>query len=271
MSRAFFKQSLKNPLHLSTRLILSLISSTSYAQNLPLNPSPQPSPVSYSTPQIIPGKVIKISDGDTIHFLPTAAQGNILMRLKLRFDSIDTAELHVQGVDRTQTPPVLKMMSQGYWGEQGAIQLQKLLPIGTLATIKAYGLDKYGRTLSQVFVKGLNINLEMIRGGVASMYIICDDKCSRSTLIERRLTQFRNACLEASQKKIGFFDPKNPLPEWPFVFRARVQERPLHRLIGDMANKKYLAPTDYQKVNVCNRIFFESEADAKRMGFTKGF
>jgi endonuclease YncB( thermonuclease family) len=37
-------------------------------------------------------------------------------------------------------------------------------------TIKEYGTDRYGRILGVVFVNGTNVNLEMVRAGLAEVY-----------------------------------------------------------------------------------------------------
>ena len=37
-------------------------------------------------------------------------------------------------------------------------------------TVKSYGIDRYGRTLGVVFVNGLNVNLEMVKVGLAEVY-----------------------------------------------------------------------------------------------------
>jgi endonuclease YncB( thermonuclease family) len=36
--------------------------------------------------------------------------------------------------------------------------------------IKSYGPDRYGRTLAEVFVDRLNVNIEMLKAGYAEVY-----------------------------------------------------------------------------------------------------
>jgi endonuclease YncB( thermonuclease family) len=36
--------------------------------------------------------------------------------------------------------------------------------------VKSFGTDRYDRTLGVVFVKGININLEMVKAGLAEVY-----------------------------------------------------------------------------------------------------
>jgi micrococcal nuclease len=38
------------------------------------------------------------------------------------------------------------------------------------ADVKSYGVDRYGRVLGEVFVDGNNVNLEMVKAGLAEVY-----------------------------------------------------------------------------------------------------
>ena len=42
--------------------------------------------------------------------------------------------------------------------------------IKKVVDIKGYGLDQYNRILAVIFVEGRNINLEMVRAGLAEVY-----------------------------------------------------------------------------------------------------
>jgi micrococcal nuclease len=60
--------------------------------------------------------------------------------------------------------------------------------------VKSYGTDRYGRTLGVVFVGGENVNLEMVKAGLAEVY--------RGKPTGRlNLVPYRNA--EAEAKKAG--------------------------------------------------------------------
>ena len=36
--------------------------------------------------------------------------------------------------------------------------------------VKSYGIDSYGRTLGVVFINGIDVNLEMVKAGLAEVY-----------------------------------------------------------------------------------------------------
>ena len=44
------------------------------------------------------------------------------------------------------------------------------LVLNKSVTVKSYGIGRYGRTLGVVFVNGMNVNLEMVKVGLAEVY-----------------------------------------------------------------------------------------------------
>jgi endonuclease YncB( thermonuclease family) len=219
-------------------------------------------PSSYADSQMIPGTVIKISDGDTVHFQPQSAQGGDSKRLKVRMDGMDTPELHLQD-------PNGDMQSQGYWGEEAAKMLASLVVIGQKGKLQAFGQDKYGRVLGKLInSKNIDLNLEMVKSGWGVMYFICAKGCNLTKLNEMKIPEYRSACNFAYAKGLGVFNPKKPIPELPFEFRARIQKKGFSRFVANMKTKKYYEPNDYKKVPVCDRLFFDSVEDAQKLGFS---
>jgi endonuclease YncB( thermonuclease family) len=203
-------------------------------------------------PKTYHGTVTKISDGDTIRFKPDgAAQDGKDWAIRMIIE--DTGELHL--------PTDGGMASQGYWGEQGLKQLEKLISIGDKVELQDFGTDAYGRVLGRIYRKDLDVNLEMVRSGWGAMYLICDINGSCED------EDARAACHEAFDAGRGIYDPSNPIPELPFLFRARMQKKGLARFVGSMRTHKYYAPKEYKKVHICDRVFFNSAADARRAGY----
>ena len=56
-------------------------------------------------------------------------------------------------------------------------------------TIKSYGTDRYGRSLSEVFVNGINMNIEMVRVGLAEVYRGKPESFFKDRCIENGLWQ----------------------------------------------------------------------------------
>lgn len=205
-----------------------------------------------ATPRTYRGVVTKISDGDTFRFLPEGMT-SVGDSWAIRMMTIDTAELHL--------PAKGGVMSQGYWGREGQAELESMISAGDAVEVVSYGRDTYGRVLGKVHRGAQDVNLEMVRSGWAALYVICDEaSCDMDPA-------YQDACRDAVSNGRGLFDPENPLRELPFLFRSRVQERPLAKFVADVSSGKYYAPKDYDRVDVCDRVFFLNEADAIAKGF----
>jgi endonuclease YncB( thermonuclease family) len=203
------------------------------------------------------GKVAKISDGDTIHVkVPSEARP-----LKIRMIGIDTPELHFPAAGGWQ--------SQGHWAEKAQERLARLIPLNAQVTLETFGTDKYGRTLARIMRGGKDINLEMVRDGLALPYIICEGSDCNSTFLKRHEVQeYLDACVSAKRRELGIFDAEEPLDEMPFEFRMRLQSRDPDKFVGDFRDSTYRQPDQYKRIPECFRIFFLKESDTAKIGYT---
>jgi endonuclease YncB( thermonuclease family) len=96
-------------------------------------------------------KVINVYDGDSL-----LVQGMDL-NLKIRMVGIDAPET---GGSRKPGQPFSRKAHQ-YLSRQ--IQ-------GRSVTLKTYGLGGYNRVLAEVFINDINMNLEMVKAGLAEVY-----------------------------------------------------------------------------------------------------
>ena len=97
-------------------------------------------------------KVVRVTDGDTIK---TRSDGKeIIVRLV--------------GIDAPETSKKKNEPGQPY--SRKATQLLASLLLNKTITIKEYGSDQYGRILGLVFSNGKNVNLEMVKAGLAEVY-----------------------------------------------------------------------------------------------------
>ncbi len=203
----------------------------------------------------IEGKISKNVDGDTVWVTDNA--GEIF---KIRMMEIDAPEWHMPSPNGIQ--------AQGTWGEIAGRYMEKLIPKGTVVSVRNYGKDHYGRTLGTIFVKGEDINLKMAKSGWAIPYIYCGPNEYENDYFQIHDTEaYLEACRNARMAQKGVFDPGHLLTEMPFEFRMRVTGRKPEKWVGDYMTKKFYRPDQYKKVDVCARIFFSSSAEAKRAGF----
>lgn len=96
-------------------------------------------------------RVLKIYDGDTIK---AAGHG---LTFKIRLVGIDCPEAGYKG-----------QKGQAY-SREAASFLENLLKDNTIA-VKSYGTGGYDRQLAEIFIGDRNINLEMIKAGLAEVY-----------------------------------------------------------------------------------------------------
>lgn len=99
-----------------------------------------------SQAETLSGKVVGISDGDTLTLLTAEKR-----QVKVRLAEIDTPEKAQPYGTRAQ-----QHLSTLAFGKQAELQVQDT--------------DRYGRTLARVFVNGQDVNREMVSQGAAWVY-----------------------------------------------------------------------------------------------------
>jgi micrococcal nuclease len=72
------------------------------------------------------------------------------------------------GIDAPETPKGAKFPGQPY-GPEAEAYLKRLVE-GKRVTVEIYGVDRYKRLLSTIFIDGKDINLAMIEAGLAEIY-----------------------------------------------------------------------------------------------------
>ncbi len=96
--------------------------------------------------------VTRVTDGDTIKI---AADGS---KITVRLVGIDAPELSK------------KKHEPGQPFSRKSTKYLANLVLNKSVEVKSYGTDRYGRTLGVVFVGGKNVNLEMVKAGLAEVY-----------------------------------------------------------------------------------------------------
>lgn len=125
------------------------------------------------------GKVVGVADGDTITVMHNRQP------VKIRLSGIDCPE---------------KKQPFG----QKAKQATSKLVFGKTVTIKVATIDRYGRTVAEVFVDGRSVNYQLVRGGWAWWY---RQYASKATALGRLEQQAR-------QNKRGLWAGPSPEPPW---------------------------------------------------------
>lgn len=133
------------------------------------------------------GKVVGISDGDTI----TVLDGNKTQH-KIRLAGIDAPE-----------------KSQAF-DERSKQHLSELV-FGKTVTVDWNKTDKYGRTIGKVIVNGQDANQSQIRAGLAWHY-----KQYEKEQLPADRSSYAQAEIDARTRKIGLWHDAAPIPPWDF-------------------------------------------------------
>jgi endonuclease YncB( thermonuclease family) len=132
-------------------------------------------------PGTISGKVVRIADGDTITILDDSKAQH-----KIRFEHIDTPE------------------KKQAFGEKAKQYLSSMI-FGKTVKVVIKEKDRYGRNIGTVFLDKKNINLAMVKAGLAWHYkFYSKDK------------SFAEAEIESRKNKIGLWADPKPIPPWEF-------------------------------------------------------
>lgn len=132
-------------------------------------------------------KILSIGDGDTI----AVQKGN--QKITIRLACIDAPET-----------------AQKPWGEPATAKLKALLPIGSAVRVRDIELDRYGRTVGEIFSGNQSANLEMVKAGQSVIYRQYFGACSATA------NQYNQAETAAKTLKLGFWNQSCPLMPWDF-------------------------------------------------------
>lgn len=133
------------------------------------------------------GRVVKVSDGDTLTVLVDAKQ------VKVRLDSIDAPE---------RSQPL------GNRSQQSLAQLCAK----TTARVVTKGLDRYGRTVGVILCDGVEANSEQVKRGMAWVF---DRYAARNSPLY-------DLQREAQGTRRGLW--ADPQPMAPWAYRAKLRQ-----------------------------------------------
>ena len=132
---------------------------------------------------VIYGRVVGLTDGDTLKVL---VAGQELLRVRIAF--CDAPE------------------ERQAFGTR-AIQAMSELAFGKEIELRKHAIDRYGRTVAQVFVDGKDVSLEMLRQDFAWVY----DRYITEASTEVQET-YRKAQEEAKAEQRGLWNDPNSIP-----------------------------------------------------------
>lgn len=137
--------------------------------------------------ETLQGKVVGISDGDTITVLDS-----IKTQHKIRLAGIDAPEKSQAFGDRSK-----QHLSHLVFGKSVAVEWNKT--------------DKYGRTIGKVIVNGQDANLKQVQAGLAWHY----KQYEKEQSVADR-SSYAQAEIEARARRLGLWHDTAPILPWDF-------------------------------------------------------
>ena len=155
---------------------------------------------SASSDDLIKGRVVKVADGDTITILDASTAQH---------------KIRLQGIDAPEKKQAFGNASRKFLS--GLVANREV-------RVTYAKRDRYGRILGTVFVDGRDINLEMLKAGMAWHYKKYDTNPA-----------YAKAETEARTARRGLWQEKNPTPPETFRHkgRARSPSAPHHTPVNE--------------------------------------
>ena len=133
------------------------------------------------------GKVIKVTDGDTVNVLTSENETH-----KIRLSGIDAPEKKQAFGNKSK-----QVLTDLIYGKTVSVEFNKL--------------DKYQREVGKIMFNGQDVNLRQIKLGLAWHY----KKYEKEQDVEDR-SIYANAEYIAQVVKAGLWGDNNPVPPWDF-------------------------------------------------------
>ncbi|MEP0872887.1 thermonuclease family protein [Trichocoleus desertorum AS-A10] len=153
-----------------------------------------PAPLLAQTNQ--PGTVISTGDGDTLRVQVNGKP------ITVRLACIDAPEATQAG------------------GKEAATRLSQFLPKNQSVQLRVVEIDRYRRTVAEVFKNGQSVDLQMVQEGRAVVYRQYLNDCAATK------DRYLQAEAKAKQRKLAFWSQANPVMPWDFRAGKRGTSKP---------------------------------------------
>lgn len=154
------------------------------------------------TQDLILGKVFKLYDGDTI-----AIKDDKGKDVRVQVAYIDAPDMDEKTFEK-----------QPLYGE--SIKFLSGLILNKEVIIESFGKDKNGRVEGMIFLEKLNVNVEMVRRGMAEIYEPV--RSNPSAYKSEYVKQLNDAESAAKSEKLGIWG--DPSYTSPYQFRRRADK-----------------------------------------------
>ena len=151
----------------------------------------------YATEVTLVGKVMKVTDGNTIVIRLTKEKSSFICRL-YGIDAPETPQYTSKGTRKKPGQP---------YGEEATITLKRMILEQTVE-VTLIGPKKHNGAICRIEKDGIDVNLEMVRLGYAWAY--------KQHLKQPHSFYYIGAERDAREQRLGLWQDKNPTPPWEF-------------------------------------------------------
>ncbi len=162
--------------------------------------------------------VVSVGDGDTLRVTYSGRP------LTIRMACIDAPESNQPG------------------GSAATNRLRQLLPRGRAIQIRQVEIDRYGRTVAEVFVGGRSLNLQLVREGLVVVYPEYLHNCQATRV------QFLQAEQQARRSRRGFWAQANPIMPWNWRQQQDIAQPPRPTPARDLDCSDFRTQAEAQRV-----------------------
>ena len=148
---------------------------------------PPPSRLNQGSQALLAAEVVSVGDGDTLR---VQSQGRTIT---VRLACVDAPE-----------------MKQAPYGQAASQRLKQLLPKGQQVSLRVVDLDRYKRTVAEVYVGSNSVNLQMVREGQAVVYQQYLSGCPN---VRNQLLQVEQ---QAKRQRLNFWSQARPIMPWDY-------------------------------------------------------
>ena len=167
--------------------LLATLAACSASVEVPQATSTGATPTAVASVNYPAATVVSVGDGDT-------------MRINYQGQTITVRLACIDAPETAQTP----------WGPAATDRLRQLTPRDSTIQFREADIDRYGRTVAEVYANGQNVNLQLVQEGYAVVYNQFLRSCPETG------SALQAAEAQARQQRLNFWSQPNPVMPWDF-------------------------------------------------------
>lgn len=191
---------------------------------------------------------------ETVRVNPLAQVATLPTATVISTGDGDTLRLRLNGAaTTTRIACVDAPESNQAFGPEAGARLAQLLPTSTTVTVREVDVDRYGRTVAEVYKNGQSVGLQLVAEGYAVVYDRYLDGCADTR------DDYLQAEASAEAAQLNFWSQASPIMPWDF----RQGDRPIETPVPSSPSASTTADLPACFTTDCDCGDFSTQADAQ--------